>query len=189
MGAVSKPAVPQPRLWTPIYKPTMYAASLYQLRTVPRIKAFLDTIAYAEGTANPDGYRTLYSFLLCDSLKDHPRQVICSWSNGQRLCSSAAGRYQIRQKIWDRVAPTINAQTFSPLNQDRVAIELIADCEALEDVTAGRFEQAIAKTNKVWASLSGSPLGQRTVSLPELRAWYQKQVAYYNKRLGGNAYA
>ncbi len=40
---------------------------------------------------------------------------------------------------------------------------------------AGRIEVAVGKCNKEWASLPGSPYGQRTVSLPrviqEYRAW------------------
>lgn len=172
------------RPWEPIYQPTVYAPSLTSLRNNPRVKAFLDTIAYAEGTFHKNGYKTMYGDIIFDSLHDHPRQIVCSWYKGKLLCSSAAGRYQILQRTWDRVAPTIDAQTFSPLNQDRVAIELIADCEALEDVAAGKFDKAITKVNKVWASLPGAGYGQRTVSLNELRQIFNQQVYYYTKGAG-----
>ena len=181
--------IPDPatqRVWTPLYQPTDYASSLYALRKNPRMKAFLDTIAYAEGTAHKDGYRTMYSDILFDSWHDHPRQIICSWYKGKILCSSAAGRYQILQKTWDRIAPAVNAQTFSPVHQDRVAIELIADCQAVEDVTTGRFDEAIVKVNKVWASLPGAGYGQRTVSLDELRDIYDKKVKHHIKHRGAS---
>jgi muramidase (phage lysozyme) len=170
--------------YSPLYKPLFSVVTLDSLRKNPRVKAFLDTIAYAEGTFNEEGYRTLYSYVLCDNFDDHPRQVICSRSKGQVLCSSAAGRYQILQKTWDRVAPPLKLKSFSPLNQDRVAIELLADADALTDVTAGRIDDAIIKSNKVWASLPGSCYGQRTIDLSELRRIFWQQVKLHMNRKG-----
>ncbi len=42
-----------------------------------RVKAFLDTIALAEGTASPDGYRTQYTGTKFVSFQDHPREMRC----------------------------------------------------------------------------------------------------------------
>ncbi len=57
--------------------------------------AFLDLIAYAEGTdqninGQRDGYNIMFSFKTFSNFADHPRQIITA--NG--YSSSAAGRYQ-----------------------------------------------------------------------------------------------
>jgi muramidase (phage lysozyme) len=141
-----------------------------------RIRAFLDTIAYAEGTLNKRGYRTQYTYVYFKSFKEHPNKILCALYKGELLCSSAAGRYQFLAKTWKRVAPKINAHDFSPLNQDRAAIELIRENNALEDVKRERFEEAIEKVNKVWASLPGAPYGQPTRTLQELKTVYSQRL-------------
>ena len=50
------------------------------------------------------------------------------------------------------------------------AVALIKRRGALADVIAGRFDSAIAKCNKEWASLPGSPYGQPTLTLDRAHA-------------------
>lgn len=145
----------------------------------PKIKAFLDTIAWAEGTLRPDGYRMQFTGATFSSFADHPRRVICSTSYGQKRCSNAAGRYQFLDTTWDEVAKKLNIENFSPQAQDVVAIELIKIENALEDVKAGRFETAIEKVANRWASLPGNYYGQPQKSMRELRQFYQRQIERY----------
>jgi lysozyme len=139
------------------------------------VQAFLRVIRYAEGTAGANGYRTMFTGKLFDNgYVDHPRQKNCAGN----LCSTAAGAYQFLATTWDYLRLRLNLKDFSPLSQDMAAVELIREKGALEDVIAGRFENAIAKTNKVWASLPGSPYGQPTKTMAELKTKFN----YY----GGN---
>lgn len=133
------------------------------------VKAFLQVIRFAEGTAGPDGYRTMFTGKKFNSFADHPRQNNCSGG----LCSTAAGAYQFLSKTWDYLRVKLHLTDFSPESQDLAALELIREKGALEDVIAGNFESAIAKTNKTWASLPGSPYGQPTKTMAELKSKFQ----------------
>lgn len=138
------------------------------------VRAFLDMIAYAEGTAGPDGYRTLFGGRLFDSYADHPRQLFTfKNSRGETLKTSAAGRYQFLQGTWDELKRKLGLQDFGPASQDLGAIELIRQRGALNDVRAGRVVDAIAKVRSVWASLPGAGYAQPERSITNLLAAYQ----------------
>lgn len=120
------------------------------------LKAFLIMIQYSEGTLGKDAYRKLYGGGLFDDLSKHPNRPVSKWG----LTSTAAGAYQILNKTWQGLSQKLKLTDFSPQNQDRAAIELIARRKALDDVMAGRFAQAIAKCRKEWASLPGAGYNQ-----------------------------
>lgn len=135
------------------------------------VQAFLRVIRHAEGTAGANGYRTMFTGILFDNgFADHPRQTHCAGS----LCSTAAGAYQFLSSTWDYLRLRLKLKDFSPLSQDMAAVELIREKGAIDDVVAGRFETAIAKVNKVWASLPGSPYGQPTKTMAELKGVYSQ---------------
>ena len=152
----------------------MYSANL---------RAFLDTLAWSEGTDNSlqatrnKGYDVMVGQnLLFVSYRDHPRIVV---QINPKLASSAAGRYQILQKTFDEYKVKTGVKDFSPASQDAIAIRLIKDRKALEDVEAGRFEEAVKKCNTIWASLPGSPYGQRTHQMEALKAIFMtRQISY-----------
>lgn len=136
-------------------------------------QAFLDMISYSEGTTGPNGYRTMFGGGLTDSLADHPRQVF-SFTNkaGQKLRTSAAGRYQFLARTWDELRAKLNLPDFGPASQDAAALELVRQRGALADVDAGRIEQAIAKCAPIWASLPGAGYNQPERKLANLIASY-----------------
>lgn len=148
-------------------------------RTHPKIRAFLDTIAFAEGTYNQDGYRTQYPKKLFTDFSDHPRTIRCAPFRGQELCASAAGRYQILSKIWDKIAPKIQATDFSPEQQDRAAIYLLIECKALTDILHNRLHSAIQKAGNVWATLPGSRHDQVTCTTTAIEKFYDQQLILY----------
>lgn len=159
--------------------------ALLELRRDPRVRAFLNMIAYAEGTSGTSGYRMQYTKALFYDYSDHPREIICAvyGSTGKELCSSAAGRYQFLQKTWDYVAPKVEAANFGPLHQDRAAIFLLLEKGAIELILRNDIESAIQLMNKTWASFPGSPYGQKTYSLSHLKDVYMQQL----RTLGGRA--
>jgi muramidase (phage lysozyme) len=152
-----------------------------------RVKAFLDTIATAEGTATPDGYHTQYTGTKFASFNDHPRELKCGRRYGKKLCSDAAGRYQFLSTTWDRFAKKFGVKDFSPQNQDLMAIELIREKGALGDVEAGRFEPAVRKLAYIWPSFRRFG-GSVESSLPKLETMYQKNLGIYRQGLAVNNY-
>lgn len=145
------------------------------------VNAFLWMIRVCEGTSGSNGYRTQYTGVLFDSYADHPRTAITAPIAGRNITSTAAGAYQFLTTTWDQCKKALNLKDFSPANQDKAAIYLIQTAGALSDVKAGNFKSAIAKTNRIWASLPNSPYNQNPKS-------YGTALAYY-KQAGGTVVA
>jgi len=61
---------------------------------------------------------------------------------------------------------------FSPASQDAIAVRLIKEQQALDDVEAGRFNEAVKKCANIWASLPGAGYGQHENQLTDLRTAY-----------------
>lgn len=140
------------------------------------VQALLRLIRQGESSQNDDAYRTLFGGELFDGFADHPRKVVTR--NGLR--SSAAGAYQFLQRTWDGVVLALGPMDFSAPNQDIGAVFLIARRKALDDVIAGRINEAIRKCATEWASLPGSSYGQPTQKLAkalEVYAAYGGQTA------------
>lgn len=130
------------------------------------IRAFLIMIQYAEGTFGKDGYSKLYGGGHFNDFSRHPNTPQTKWG----ITSTAAGAYQILSKTWAELQAKLGLPDFSPVSQDKAAIELIRRRKALEDVYAGRFKQAIAKCRKEWASLPGAGYGQSEKNVGNLLA-------------------
>lgn len=143
------------------------------------LRAFLRTIRYAEGTAGPEGYRTLFGGALFASFADHPRQAVTARLGGRSITSTAAGAYQFLARTWDEAAAAMNLPDFSPASQDIAAAFLIRRRGALADVYAGNFAAAVAKCAREWASLPGSPYGQPTKDMEQLAGVYLSNGGFY----------
>lgn len=143
------------------------------------VQAFLQMIRIGEGTAGPNGYRTLFGGGLFDSFADHPRRAITARLGGKPITSTAAGAYQFLSTTWDECKRALSLPDFSPDSQDRAAVFLIGRRRALEDVRAGRFEAAVSKCAKEWASLPGSPYGQPVKTLAQARQAYEDNGGTY----------
>lgn len=142
-------------------------------------RAFLDTIAYSEYS----GYRTIvglgaFNNLIAD-FSDHPRQYI--WIPQIRDYSSAAGKFQFLDFVWDSVGRRIELKNFTPVYQRKAALYLIWEEGAQADVLEGRFDKAAFKVRNVWASLPDSQLGQATNSKRRLKLFYHQRLQYYNR--------
>ncbi len=138
----------------------------------PNVQAFLRAIRLGEGTSDANGYRRIVGGELFDSFTDHPRKRV--WIKAYNVWSTAAGAYQMLAQTWDEMRVRYALPDFSPASQDLAAVGLIARRGALDDVLAGRIEAAIAKCAAEWASLPGSPYGQRTERLDAVLAEYRK---------------
>ncbi len=153
---------------------TYYTPGVNVIAMEKNLSAFLDMIAYSEGTAMPEGYRAMFGYpripgRLCQSLADHPRQYFSfTDKTGKTNKTSAAGRYQFLARTWDDLRAKLSLSDFSEASQDAAAIELIRQRGALNDVKAGRIESAIAKCSPIWASLPGAGYNQPERKLSSL---------------------
>lgn len=134
----------------------------------PNVQAILKVIRRGEGTTDEAGYRRMFGGQLFDSFADHPRITI----KKSGYSSSAAGAYQFIVSSWDETKRIMNLPDFSPRSQDLAAVGRLAARGALDDVKAGRFETAIKKIAREWASLPGSPYGQPTISWETAKSIY-----------------
>jgi muramidase (phage lysozyme) len=138
------------------------------------LRAFLDMIAVSEIgkkllRESDNGYNVLVGGKLFHEYHDHPRTVV---KLNETLSSSAAGRYQILTRYYDHYKEQLGLKDFSPLSQDKIAIQLIGECHALADIDAGRFDDAVHKCRSRWASLPGAGYAQHENDLADLRKAY-----------------
>jgi muramidase (phage lysozyme) len=148
------------------------------MATIPidaKIAAFLDLIAWSEGTSTSpvskdDGYDVIVSGVdgrhTFNGYDCHPfahgRAPIVVRPSKPPLLSTASGRYQIILPTWLWVSRQIQAQSFSPMNQDSAAIALLAKYAALNCILAGELQYALAMASCIWASFPGSNANQPT---------------------------
>lgn len=129
----------------------------------PQRKAFLDMLAWSEGTDNGrqqtknHGYDVIVGGYLFTSYADHPRKLV---TLNPKLKSTAAGRYQLLARYWDAYRKQLGLNDFSPANQDAVALQQIKERGALPLIDRGDIRQAIDRCSNIWASLPGAGYGQ-----------------------------
>lgn len=156
------------------------------IKTHPNVAAFLDTLAFSEGTATHpltknNGYDVIVTGIdgkpeIFTDYRDHPfaggRPAKVFNRRGEK--STASGRYQQLYLFWPHYKKQLALPDFSPVSQDRLAIQLIRERGALEDLQQGRIERAISRCRNIWASLPGAGYGQREHSLDRLVAVWRK---------------
>lgn len=138
------------------------------------VLAFLDMISYSEGTdryGDDSGYNVLVGGTIFDSYADHPRKLV---KLNATLSSTAAGRYQILKRNYDFYKKLLTLEDFSPVNQDKIAIQMIRECHALGMIREGRFREAVIACCKIWASFPGAGYGQRENKMDRLEKAYIK---------------
>jgi len=140
--------------------------------------AFLDMIAWSEigpqllkNPATDNGYKVMVGsvpgkLLLFADYSRHPGVL------NPTLNSSAAGRYQLLFKYWVAYQKKLKLPDFSPLSQDKIALQQIKERGALGHIDNGDLALAISACSNIWASLPGNSYGQHTNSIIDLRAAY-----------------
>lgn len=149
------------------------------------INAFLDMIAWSEGTsriaASDDGYNVIVGGALfddhdtpdlMDDYLDHPRKLVVLPRLG--IKSTAAGRYQLLARYFDAYRKQLGLRDFSPLSQDLIALQQIREQGALPVLQRGDFAEAVRRCANIWASLPGAGYGQRENKMDALRLAFIK---------------
>jgi len=148
-----------------------------KFEVTPQRKAFLDALAVGDGTDNGRqqtrnrGYDVIVGGSLFTDYSKHPNQLVRLRPG---LSSTAAGRYQLLSKYYGHYKDLLGLPDFSPESQDQIALQQISERRALADIDAGRIADAVKKCNTIWASLPGSPYGQRTESLDDFLGYFRK---------------
>lgn len=150
------------------------------------LQAFLNAIRYGEGTHSENGYSILFGGRRFYDYDTHP--AMAGWGGvrlsdaqcanagfGSGCVSTAAGAYQINRPTYNRVAAKLGITDFTPASQDRIAVELISEKGAINDVETGDIAAAVKKVRKVWASLPAAGYGQSEVSLNSFLAYYETE--------------
>lgn len=142
------------------------------------VLAFLDMLAWSEGTDNGKqptkdrGYDVIVGGQLFRSYGDHPRVLVDLPK--LKIQSTAAGRYQLLRRYYDAYRKTLGLNDFSPLSQDKIALQQIRERRALPLIQAGKITEAIKAVSNIWASLPGAGYGQHEHKLSDLLAVYRK---------------
>lgn len=96
---------------------------LERFRLTPEGQKLLQTIRFAEGTAGPKGYQTLFGGGIFTDTSKHPDTVIKSGG----YSSAAAGAYQFMPGTWRSYASRLGLKSFDPKSQDLAALALARD--------------------------------------------------------------
>ena len=140
-------------------------------------KAFLDMLAWSEGTDNGrqktrnHGYDVIVGGELFTDYSDHPRKLV---TLNPKLKSTGAGRYQLLSRWWMPTASS-RIERLSPKSQDAVALQQIKERGALPMIDRGDIRQAIDRCSNIWASLPGAGYGQFEHKADSLIAKFTKE--------------
>lgn len=147
-----------------------------------KLKAFLDLIAYSEGTSLiklPDaneGYGVLVTGIngpaTFTDYSTHPN-ILVTVREHPLLQSTAAGRYQLLYRWFHPYAAQLGLKDFSPESQDTIAVQQMREHHAVAMVEAGDVEGAISACSGVWASFPGNSYGQGGKNMDDLLAHYE----------------
>ena len=129
-------------------------------------KAFLDMLAWSEGTDNGrqktrnHGYDVIVGGELFTDYSDHPRKLV---TLNPKSNLTGAGRYQLfpvggclPQAAWP--------ERLLPESQDAVALQ-IKERGALPMIDRGDIRLAIDRCSNIWASLPGAGYGRLSIRL------------------------
>lgn len=162
---------------------------LEQLLLTPEAQKLLKAIRFAEGTAGPKGYQTMFGGGTFTDTSKHPDTVVSS--GGYK--SAAAGAYQFLPGTWQGYANRLGLKSFTPREQDIAALALareklkpLGGIAALK--TEGLSPRVSAALSPAWASfptLSGkSYYGQPVKSIESLQKVYgQTPVSQVSPRV------
>lgn len=117
------------------------------------VSKFLSVLGRAEGA----DYTTIVGGGKFKDFTAHPRVVGLRTKEGP---STAAGRYQITATTYDEFSKKTGVTGFDPEAQDRIALAIIEQEGALDQIKEGDFRGAIGKLGGRWASLPSSKYSQ-----------------------------
>lgn len=147
---------------------TQRAACEFALQNA-NVKAFLRVIREGESGQTDRAYQIINGGGHFTDFAEHPHKGLKTTQGGR-----ASGAYQFLPSTWAAIAEQMGLEDFSPPNQDLGAVGLIQGRGALEDVLAGRFEDAIIKCRPEWTSLPGASENNGRYTMERARQVYSQ---------------
>lgn len=150
----------------------------------PKLKAFLDLIAWSEGTSTSpitknDGYDVIVTGVngpqVFTDYSDHPfaHGGAVTVRHVPLLISTAAGRYQVLARYFEAYKTQLRLPDFSPNSQDAVALKQMGERGAVALIEAEKVPSAIIACAPIWASFPGNSYAQGGHNMVDLLAQYQ----------------
>ena len=155
----------------------------------PRVRAYLDTIAYTEGYLN--GRPTEYNSregdgfagrrLLFDGYDHYPQTGGIIFNGAPQ---SAAGRYQITKDTYGEYRDRLGLVGYSPQVQDVMAVQMLRDNGAIGRLMSGDVAGAVDASSGRWVSMpryvggQWRPRydGQKAVPIDAIQSYYQDRL-------------
>lgn len=141
----------------------------------PQLKAFLDTIAWAEIgpkmlALSDNGFNVIVGsrpdkMLLFHDYSDHPRKYV----KVGNIYSTAAGAFQILARIFDFYKAELHLPDFGKESQRAIATRMLKEVKVLQPIEDGLFDTAIHRARSRWASLPGAGDSQPERKIEDLR--------------------
>lgn len=158
----------------------------------PHVRAFLDAVAVAElgdQAAAKGGYGYLFGdtrgkeSFNPNALKAHPRRRVPFGKSA----SSATGRYQTMDFVWDEEHGRLGLKDMKPQSQEIMAVSRLMYRKILGEIMSGNVAGVLNKpgnfdASSEWASIQGNPYKQGTGGgkTSTFLANYQKALAKYS---------
>ena len=140
----------------------VYGQRLVDL-TNPHVMAWLDTLPETEGA----DYNTMVGGKEFTNLSQYP--------------GKASGAYQITGDTYKDIAPKVGTNDYSPLTQDILAIQNMAEKCALEAVKRGDFNGALRGMSRGWASIPDVPGSNYETGYYNTSAGHYQRAKPYNE--------
>jgi muramidase (phage lysozyme) len=113
----------------------------------PNVRAFLNTIGYAEGA----DYNSLFG-------SPPPTFSDDKKFPGTGLPNTSSGKYQIQEPTYGSLSSNMGLSGFSPRVQDLMATQLLIETGAMPWVLNRNFDQALATASGQWGGLPQGPI-------------------------------
>lgn len=143
-------------------------------------KAFLDLIAWSEGTSTSKWTKNNGYDIIVDGINsphvftDYSTHPGITVHVKDSLYSTAAGRYQTLKRFALTYIRNMQLPDFGPDSQDKIALQQIRECRAIDLIENGNIQSAISACNRIWASLPGAKYGQPTHDMAECLDKFQE---------------
>jgi muramidase (phage lysozyme) len=165
---------------------------VFDLIPTLHIKAFLRCLQYCETLgADPSKLyqvnRGFNPFTYFEGFKVHPAHSMVA---GPARDNTPAGAYQIIYKTWKGMIDNnvlqlpSGADAFSPMVQDRMAVVLIEEKNALHLVRTVQLDAAVQALRSTWTSLPGAAQNVPERSIAKFKSNFEQFLSEEKKKVG-----
>jgi muramidase (phage lysozyme) len=135
----------------------------------PNIQAFYMVVRKGESSLTDDAYSMVNGGGRFFDFSKHPYAGLSTRAGGK-----AAGASQFIPSTWAELADKYGFTGFTREEQDMGYVGCLIKRSAVEDIMAGRFDEAVAKCRLEWTSLPGAAENNPSWNLEKARGLYRQ---------------